>query len=503
MPEEGKGCLVCKRICTENEVMLFSSVTFLFLFLPIILALVLATGPRYRNHVLLAGSLLFYAWGEGGYCLLLAGSILINFLLARRLETAAGRGRSWLLALGVLLNLTPLFVFKYAAFVLISLNAVTGAHILPGLQAGTLHLPVGISFFTFQALSYLVDVYRQVVPAERRLVHCGLYIAMFPQLLAGPIVRYHDLAPQLRQRRLSREGLAAGAERFVLGLGKKVLLADPLGVQADRIFLLPATDLSTPAAWLGALCYTLQLYYDFSGYSDMAIGLGRMFGFVLPENFNYPYISRSIREFWRRWHMSLSAWLRDYLYISLGGNRLGTGRTLANLLLVFLLCGLWHGANWTFVAWGAWHGLFLVLERLVPLRSRSGVLQVAGWLYATLVVMFGWVLFRSPDFASALHFLGVMAGSGAQAAGLIVAELSQDTRFRTELLAAVFLATPVYPALRAFMARAAAGSGSVAGSMATAVAEGGFRLVLFGAVAYFAVISIAARAYHPFLYFQF
>jgi alginate O-acetyltransferase complex protein AlgI len=302
---------------------------------------------------------------------------------------------------------------------------------------------------------------------------------------------------------VSREGLAAGAERFVLGLGKKVLLADPLGVQADRIFLLAAADLSTPAAWLGAVCYTLQLYYDFSGYSDMAIGLGRMFGFVLPENFNYPYISRSIREFWRRWHMSLSAWLRDYLYIPLGGNRTTNARTLANLLLVFLVCGLWHGANWTFVVWGAWHGLFLVLERLVPLRSQAKVIRAGGWLYATLVVMLGWVVFRSPDLTSALRYLGVMAGGGAAEPGLIVSELAQDARFRIELLAALIFAAPVYTATRALLARAPAGAGSAAGEAAAALAQGAFRLLIFVSVAYFAVISIAARAYHPFLYFQF
>lgn len=483
--------------------MIFSSVTFLFLFLPVILALVLLAGPRYRNPVLLAGSLLFYAWGEGGYCLLLIGSVLGNFFLANWLEGAAGARRKWLLAFGILLNLAPLFVFKYAGFVLSSLNAIPGVNLFPGLQAGTLHLPVGISFFTFQALSYLVDVYRQVVPAERRLVNCGLYIAMFPQLLAGPIVRYHDLARQLVQRSVSREGLAAGAERFVLGLGKKVLLADPLGMQADRIFLLPIADLSTPVAWLGALCYTLQLYYDFSGYSDMAIGLGRMFGFVLPENFNYPYISRSIREFWRRWHMSLSAWLRDYLYIPLGGNRKGSGRTMINLLLVFLLCGLWHGANWTFVVWGAWHGLFLVLERIVPLQTQSRLLQAGGWLYATLVVMLGWVLFRSPDFSSALHYLGVMAGGGSEAAGLIAAELAQDAKFRTELVAALIFAVPVYREVRSFLARAVESAGATAGGAAAALGQGAFRLLLLGTVAYFSVIAIAARAYHPFLYFQF
>lgn len=483
--------------------MIFSSVTFLFLFLPVILALVILAGARLRNHVLLAGSLLFYAWGEGGYCLLLIGSMLGNFLLARWLEGAAGQGRKWILSLGILLNLAPLLVFKYAGFVVASLNAIPGVSLLAGPELNSLHLPVGISFFTFQALSYLVDVYRQVVPAERRLVNCGLYIAMFPQLLAGPIVRYHDLARQLVQRSVSREGMAAGAERFVLGLGKKVLLADPLGIQADRIFLLPAADLSTPVAWLGAVCYTLQLYYDFSGYSDMAIGLGRMFGFVLPENFNYPYISRSIREFWRRWHMSLSAWFRDYLYIPLGGNRGGRVRTLVNLLLVFLVCGLWHGANWTFVVWGAWHGLFLVLERLVPVRSQSRLLQAGGWLYATLVVMLGWVLFRSPDFASALHFLGVMAGGGADGAGLIGAELVRDARFRTELIAALIFAAPVYTAVRSFLERAAASAGSAAGGATAALAQGGFRLLLFGGVAYFSVISIAARAYHPFLYFQF
>jgi len=483
--------------------MIFSSVTFLFLFLPVMLALVLSAGARWRNHVLLAGSVVFYTWGEGAYCLLLIGSILVNFFLARLLERSSGTGRKGLLALGIVLNLAPLFVFKYAGFLLTSLAAISWLRLPGGSELSTLHLPVGISFFTFQALSYLVDVFRQVVPAERRLVNCGLYIAMFPQLLAGPIVRYRDLAGQLVGRRVSREGLAAGAERFVLGLGKKVLLADPLGVQADRFFALPASDLTTPEAWLGAFCYTLQLYYDFSGYSDMAIGLGRMFGFVLPENFNYPYISRSIREFWRRWHISLSTWLRDYLYIPLGGNRGGSARTLLNLLLVFLLCGLWHGANWTFVLWGAWHGLFLILERLLSVRLQSALLRPVGWLYAFLVVLLGWVLFRSPDITTALRYLAVMAGGDTEGIGLIAAELVRDARFKVELAAAVLLAMPVYPALRSLLARGVAAAGNGSAATATALAQGALRLFLFAAVAYFAVISIAARAYHPFLYFQF
>lgn len=483
--------------------MIFSSVTFLFLFLPIILAASFFAGKRYRNYVLFAASLLFYLWGEGGYILLLLFSILATFILGRRIETSSGRNKKVLLAFGVLANLLPLFVFKYFHF---TVEALAPIFVFAGSepwQTGSIHLPAGISFFTFQAISYLVDIYRRVVPAEQQILNCGLYIAMFPQLIAGPIVRYHDIARQLVQRTVTTRGFALGAERFVFGIAKKVLLADPLGAKADQIFNLPLQELSTGNAWLGAICFSLQIYYDFSGYSDMAIGLGKMFGFTLPENFRYPYVSRSMREFWRRWHISLSTWLRDYLYIPLGGSRKGGARTLTNLLIVFLLCGLWHGANWTFVVWGLWHGLFLVLERLVPLQQNSALRQGLGWLYTTVVVIIGWVIFRSPSIEFAWQFTQVMVGQQGAIDPSFFPGLTSDTILITQLICAILLAFPLYVLFRQRFALILQQRVSVGTFPAAAGTVSVCRLALFTGLLYLVLISIAAQAYHPFLYFQF
>ena len=483
--------------------MIFSSVTFLFLFLPLVLTVTCIIGKKYRNHVLFAASLLFYFWGEGVYLLLLISSILASFFVGRLLDSSSGIRQKILLALGIVVNLLPLFIFKYLHF---TLDALAPIFVFAGMepwQTDAIHLPAGISFFTFQAISYLIDVYRRIAPAEQRLLNCGLYISMFPQLIAGPIVRYHDIAGQLVRRTVSISGFATGAERFVFGLAKKVLLADALGVKADDIFNMPLQELSMGDAWLGAICFTLQIYYDFSGYSDMAIGLGKMFGFNLPENFRYPYISRSIREFWRRWHISLSTWLRDYLYIPLGGSRKGTRRTLANLLIVFLLCGLWHGANWTFVVWGLWHGIFLVLERLVPLRQNSLLHKGLGWMYATFVVIIGWVIFRSPSMEAARQFILVMIGGQGMISETFFLSLAADRLLMAELIGGMILALPVYGLLRLLAGNLQQRSAPVIGSLLAINMVALGRLVLFTALFYFVLISIAARAYHPFLYFQF
>ncbi len=440
---------------------------------------------------MLAASLLFYFWGESIFTLLLIGSIVLNYYLAKGIETSKGTKQNTLLVIGVCCNLFPLFLLKYADFFL---------QIFHVPQELSLHLPAGISFFTFQAISYLVDVYRRIVPAEQKMLNCGLYIAMFPQLIAGPIVRYHDIAKQLVQRTISREGFARGAERFVFGLAKKVLLADALGIKADAIFSLPFTELSTGQAWLGAVCFSLQIYYDFSGYSDMAIGLGNMFGFRLPENFNYPYAARSMKDFWRRWHISLSTWLRDYLYIPLGGNRCGNKRNLFNLLLVFILCGLWHGAAWTFVVWGLWHGIFLVLERIVPLKGDNWLMRGFGWGYTFLVVMIGWVVFRSPTMEAAFQYLSVMAGSGTVTNDLWMAVLTNESKFLTEFIFAGLLALPLYGSMAKLACRwQEKWPEAVAVSISFAV----WRIALFLLLFYFTLITIAAQAYHPFLYFQF
>ncbi len=393
--------------------MVFSSPIFLFLFLPSVLALYFVVPKGAKNALLLAVSLLFYAWGEGFFVGVMLAAIGVNYLAGLLLDRYRGRppARLWL-GLGIGANLALLGTFKYANFLVDTLNGLLPALSLPPIRLDPVHLPIGISFFTFQAMSYLVDVYRDDAPARRNPLHVALYIALFPQLIAGPIVRYHQVARQIVERIVTPGDFAEGVRRFIIGLSKKMLLANPMGQVADQVFALPAGEMTTPMAWVGIGCYTLQIYFDFSGYSDMAIGLGRMFGFHFPENFNYPYVSRSIREFWRRWHISLSGWFRDYLYIPLGGNRLGNLRTGLNLLTVFLLCGLWHGASWNFIIWGLMHGAFLAAERGRWGRWIDRLWRPLQHGYTLLVVMVGWVFFRSETLPQALDYLAVLAGMG-------------------------------------------------------------------------------------------
>ena len=377
--------------------MLFSSTIFLFYFLPLVLALYYTVGRigiRLRNGLLLAASLIFYAWGEPKNVLLLLASCLANYLFGL---AVAGRRKGFLI-LAVGFNLGLLFVFKYLNFAVETVNALAGAEILPQTNIA---LPLGISFFTFQAMSYVIDVYRGDTPVRKNLSDLALYICLFPQLVAGPIVRYNEIQQQLSTRRESLEAVCAGMCRFVGGLGKKLLLANSMGVIADTVFgqtklwhtqyLVPST-----LAWVGAAAYMLQIYLDFSAYSDMAIGLGGMFGFSFPENFNYPYMADSMNEFWRRWHMSLTRWFREYLYFPLGGSRTRNADGMVrNLLIVWLCTGIWHGANWTFVFWGLWNFLFVVLERVAGIDQWPGAIWRHG--YTLLAVLIGWVLFRSDD----------------------------------------------------------------------------------------------------------
>ena len=388
--------------------MVFSSTLFLFLFLPVVLAASLVAPRPLRNPLLLAASLVFYAWGEGAYVLLMLASVLANWALGLLLERSR-RPRTVVLA-SVLFNLGLLVTFKYANFLGDNLDPLLEALGLPPLALDPVHLPIGVSFFTFQAMSYVTDVSRGQARAQRNPVDIALYIALFPQLIAGPIVRYRDVAEQIRQRVVGLPRFASGVSRFVIGLGKKVLIANTLAVPADRIFALPETALGPGLCWLGVACYALQIYFDFSGYSDMAIGLGRMFGFEFLENFEHPYVARSITGFWRRWHISLSSWFRDYLYIPLGGNRGGALATGRNLVLVFLLCGLWHGAAWTFVIWGLFHGAFLVLERGGLLRVLAALPRPVQHVYTLAVVLVGWVFFRAGSLPQAGTFLAALVG---------------------------------------------------------------------------------------------
>ena len=380
--------------------MLFSSSVFLFLFLPVVLLVYYLPLRRWRqgqNVFLLLASLGFYAWGEPWFVLVMLGSILANYGFGLWVDACKRAGRTCVppLVAALTVNLGILFVFKYLTFTMGILNRLGAAFVIPGIE-----LPIGISFFTFQALSYVLDVHRDRGEVQRSPLKVGLYISFFPQLIAGPIVKYETVAQQIDHRKETWTDFSAGCSRFIVGLGKKVLLSNQLAVVADRAFGL-GDGLSASFAWLGALCYTLQIYYDFSGYSDMAIGLGKMFGFHFLENFNYPYISRSITEFWRRWHISLSTWFRDYVYFPLGGSRVDSrAKHIRNLFVVWLLTGIWHGANWTFLAWGLFYFVLLVLEKYGHLGRGWPVW--AKWLFTFLMVNFAWVLFRADSLAAAL-----------------------------------------------------------------------------------------------------
>lgn len=478
--------------------MVFSSIFFLFYFLPVVLLLYFVSPVKCRNLLLLLVSLFFYSWGEGVYVLLMLFVVTINYFAALQIDKIKDSTvRKSVFLVGIVVNLLPLLYYKYSPFLYENLAWFGSLGANDNADIYALHLPLGISFFTFQAMSYLIDTYRRTSPPQKNPVNLGLYIALFPQLIAGPIVRYKDVSKQILQRTVTAEGFSYGVERFVYGLGKKVLLANPLGQMADLIWSFPTNELTGGAAWLGAVCYTLQIYYDFSGYSDMAIGLGRMFGFTFLENFNFPYAARSIQDFWRRWHMSLSNWFKDYLYIPLGGNRKGKIRTVINLYVVFLLCGLWHGASWTFVLWGFFHGLFLGLERGTwgALLQRLPAVVQAG--YTLLVVVIGWVLFRSETLDYCGDFLKVMfAGRGADVIpNMVVARF--DSLFITTLIAAIIVSIPWKDILASRLNFVEDKEGT-----ATLFLQAMNICFLF-AVFLFSAASLANGAYNPFIYFRF
>lgn len=466
--------------------MVFSEPIFLFVFLPACLALYFLCPSRLQNIVLIAFSLIFYAWGEEIYVLILIGSICMNYAFGLQIAGAAGgRRRIWLWA-GILGNLGFLGYFKYTGFVLENIGVDGAAALAPA-------LPIGISFFTFQALSYLIDLYYGRVTVQRDPLKLALYISLFPQLIAGPIVRYAEIESRLAERITTRSDLSEGVHRFVTGLAKKTLIADPMGRLADGIFAIPAGGLSPEIAWLGAVAYALQLYFDFSAYSDMAIGLGRIFGFRFPENFNYPYKARSVTEFWRRWHMTLSRWFRDYLYIPLGGNRAGAFRTYLNLWIVFLATGIWHGAAWTFIFWGAYHGVFLIIERLGLGALLARAPAVLCHAYLVLAVLFGWVAFRSESFDQMMEFYRAMVlwevGSEAVFYPLV---RYFDGYFATVMMLGIVLSVGFVPWLRDRLGRS---------SPERLLSVG--REFWFWALFLITLVSVGAASYSPFIYFRF
>jgi alginate O-acetyltransferase complex protein AlgI len=476
----------------------FTEPTFLFLFLPVVLGLYFGLRKPCRNALLTVVSVFFYTLGEPDLVALLLTSCLLNHACARRLEQMDdGRKRRILLGVCIAGNLAALGIFKYLNFAVESLNVLLTAAGADAIALRRIHLPLGISFYTFHALSYVIDVYRREVRAAKSPTSAMLYLSLFPQLVAGPIVRYHDLAPQIAERAVRLEDFAAGIRRFIVGLGKKMIIANTVARPADALFSLPTADLTAGLAWLGILCYAIQIYFDFSGSSDMAIGLGRMFGFRFRENFNYPYAAGSITDFWRRWHISLSTWFRDYLYIPLGGSRMAPLGVYRNLLIVFLLCGLWHGASWNFVVWGLFHGGFLVLERLGVLKgitARPGPLR---HFYVLLVVAVGWVFFRAETLTAAFGFLAAMAGFGSGAA--------QQVRFFLDpvalgaILIGVVGSAPIVPWLQTKSQRWKEFRGA-------SLVQGVFELGSLAGLLVVLFVSItlsAAGTYNPFIYFRF
>lgn len=375
--------------------MVFSSFTFLFIFLPLVLlTYFLAKKRQLRNIVLLVFSLIFYAWGEPVYVLLMLLSIIVNYFLALKIERQKRGKKKWMI-IDVIFNLGIIGFFKYGNFIIQNINSIFHSNI----GEMNLALPIGISFYTFQVLSYVIDVYRKTVPAQKSIVNLGMYVTLFPQLIAGPIVRYETVAEEIENRKENFNEVVEGLKRFFIGLGKKVLIANQMALIADTIYGGDIATTGTLSLWLAAISYTLQIYFDFSGYSDMAIGLGRMFGFHFLENFNYPYIAKSITDFWRRWHISLSTWFRDYVYIPLGGNRVSKLKWLRNILVVWLLTGLWHGASWNFILWGVYYGIILIIEKVFLGKIIEKLPKFLQHIYALFFIIIGWVIFRVEDFS--------------------------------------------------------------------------------------------------------
>lgn len=466
--------------------MVFSSTIFLCVYLPLVLLGYYICPKKGKNLFLLIVSLIFYAWGEPKYVFLMIFSILVNYVFGLLMDKHRENKKrlKLLLAISVIIDLGLLSVFKYTDFIITNINSVFGA----GFDLLNIALPIGISFYTFQAMSYTIDVYRDDVRVQRNLIDFGMYITMFPQLIAGPIVRYTDVQDQLAERNVTTADFSEGIMRFVVGLGKKVLLANQMGAVWTQIYALGG-DISALMAWTGAAAYTFQIYFDFSGYSDMAIGLGRMFGFKFPENFRYPYESVSITDFWRRWHITLSTWFKEYLYIPLGGNRRGLARQALNLLIVWTLTGFWHGAGWNFVMWGLYYFAILFIEKLFLLKALDKLPRLFRHAYALLLIVIGWVIFASDDVSVMLPYLGSMFGANGALGGMDVYTLLT----RAALMVICCVASTELPK-RLFV--------TAAGKMNEKAAFT-VKSVLTLALLALSVVFLIGDSYNPFLYFRF
>ncbi|WP_369900899.1 MBOAT family protein [Bacillus manliponensis] len=466
--------------------MVFSSSIFLFVFLPLVLFFYFIVPAKLRNFVLLVFSLVFYAWGEPRFVVLMLFSIVLNYilgLLVHHYETRKNMKRTFLI-MAIVGNILLLAYFKYITFFTDIINDLLqlSIHIEP------VPLPIGISFYTFQAMSYVIDIYRKDGEVQKNPLNLALYISIFPQLIAGPIVRYNIVAKQMKKRIHSFERVAEGIQIFIIGLAKKILIANQAGIVADKIFALPPAEISVTTAWIGILAYTLQIYFDFSGYSHMAIGLGKIFGFDFPKNFNYPYISKSISEFWRRWHITLGSWFRDYVYIPLGGNRVSKLANYRNLFIVWGLTGLWHGASWTFITWGLYYGFIIAIEKAGLERLIQKLWSPLQHVYVLLIVMVGWVFFRADNFTYSFHYLQTMFG--IQANGLTDTNTMLYVHEHWMIFViAIFAATPIMANITKKMQH----------TVAIQIARPIVLLTLFT----ISIMYLVNATYNPFIYFRF
>ena len=484
--------------------MVFSSLVFLFIFLPIVLLFYYFVKERFRNTLLLLASIIFFAWGGVSYTLILIISIFTNYfvglLINRHLGTKVAR---YYLALGITINIGILVIFKYANFFIENVNEIFINLNIEPINYENIVLPIGISFYTFQALSYIIDVYRKETEVQKSLTKLALFISLFPQLIAGPIVRYHDINKQLSKRFVNFNKFTTGIERFIIGLGKKVLIANTFALVVDTIFAMDPANMSGIVAWLGVILYALQIYFDFSGYSDMAIGLGKMFGFDLLENFNFPYVARSIQEFWRRWHISLSTWFRDYLYIPLGGNRVGKHRVYFNLFLVFLLTGFWHGASWNFIVWGLFHGMFLIIERVGFGKFLEKLWSPIRHFYTLFVVLISWVFFRAEDLPYAISYLKTMFGAREIDSELWMLNKYLSTDVNIALIVAILGSTTIFLIIQKYFTQQIEHIRSIflrhsISTLTEIIAAFGLISILL-----LSVMFLTANSYNPFIYFRF
>lgn len=469
--------------------MIFSSLIFLFLFFPLTLICYYLANPKYTNVMLLLASIAFYAWGEPKYIFLMMLSIIANYIFGIKVSDSKDK-KIWVV-LSVIYNISILGIFKYSNFFVDNINFLLNTNItIPEIK-----LPLGISFFTFQIMSYVIDVYRNDAKVQRKLTNLALYISLFPQLVAGPIVRYQTVADDIEHREHNWYKFTQGVNKFVIGLGKKVILANQLGIIADDVFNKSSGDLSRLEVWLGVVCYTLQIFYDFSGYSDMAIGLGKIFGFDFLENFNYPYISQTVSEFWRRWHISLSTWFKDYVYFPLGGNRVSRLKLYRNLFIVWFLTGMWHGANWTFIIWGLYFGILISIEKAFLEKLLYKMPRIIRHMYLLFIVMIGWVFFRAEDLPKAIKFIGIMFGSGnyplfSNAFNVFVIE------YWYVIVGAIILSTPIVEIIKSLVIKK---NKNTLNNTVCQVANAAFVV----ACMFIVVVMLSSSTYNPFLYFRF